>query len=215
VALVCVTGPIGAGKSSLVGPLAQRLDARACREDNNANPAYAAAFDDPAQWAFEAELTFVVLSLESWTRARRSRAAAVLERCPADNAEIFGASRFAHGEISSRQHEILERCAGLAPALGAVPDLVVLLGVPANLALERVRLRNEPGEEHYTGQYLHEIGERYVEWGRAWTASPVMTIDTAKEDVRVPGTVDKIATEARSILPGLAASSASSPKRRL
>ena len=158
--VICVTGPIAAGKSTLVGPLATHLGAAVYRERNDTNPAYAASLRQPRRWAFESEMTFMVDNLENWSQARTAERTAVLERCPADSAAVFGASRLAHGEISEREFRLLRRCAELAPSLGGVPDLVVLLSCPPEVMLERVIRRNEEGEEAYTEKYLKEIGER-------------------------------------------------------
>jgi deoxyguanosine kinase len=198
--IICVTGPIAVGKSTLVGPLAAFLKAAAYYERNDTNPAYAASLKQPKRWAFESELTFIVDSLENWPQARKMERMAVLERCPADSAAVFGASRLAHSEISEREFQLLCRCAELAPSLGGIPDLVVLLSCPVNVAYERVALRNEDGEEAYTEKYLKEISRRYEDWGRHWSASPVIRFDSAINDVRVPAVARALASGIRQKL---------------
>ncbi len=192
--IICVTGPIAAGKTTLIGPLAACLEAVAYRERNDTNPAYAASLRQPKRWAFESEITFTLDNLENWSRARKAGGMAVLERCPADSTAVFGASRLAHNEISEREFQLLCRCAGLAPSLGGVPDLVILLSCPANIAYERVMRRHEDGEEAYTEEYLEEISSRYEDWGRHWSDSPIIQFDSAINDVRVPTTVHALAS---------------------
>jgi deoxyadenosine/deoxycytidine kinase len=194
-ALICVTGPIGAAKTTLVGQLAARLGATAYRERNDTNLAYGDALKDPQRWAFESELTFLIGCLENWSTAREARRIAVLERCAADNVAVFGASRLARGEISDSEYQILCRCAELAPVLGGTPDLIVLLTCPASVLVERVRNRKEKGESAYTEAYLQDIASRYEDWGRGWRASPVIFLDSGKNDVRKPSVVNMLAAE--------------------
>lgn len=191
--LICVTGAIGAGKTTVIGPLAEMLGAAAFYEQVEQNPAYGAALARPERWAFEAELTFLLESLSQWTQARVAGRAALLERCAADNATVFGVSRLAHGEISAHEHRLLTRCADLAPALGGVPDLVVLLTCSAGVRSERVSARGVAGEEAYTEAYLEEIGERYEAWANTWTASPLIRFDSEHNDVRAPAVVADLA----------------------
>lgn len=139
-------------------------------------------------------------NLENWSLARNMERPAVLERCPADSVAVFAASRRAHDEISEREYNLLFRCAELAPLLGGVPDLIVLLSCPANIAYERVILRNEEGEESYTEEYLEEISMRYEEWGRNWSASPLIRFDSAVNDIRIPAVVRMLASEIRENL---------------
>lgn len=198
--VICVTGPIGVGKSTLIGLLAACLEAVAYRERNDTNPAYAASLKQPKRWSFESELTFMVDNLENWLQARRMERMAILERCPADSAAVFGASRLAHSEISEREFQLLCRCAELAPSFGGIPDLVVLLSCPVNVTHERVIRRNEEGEEAYTEKYLKEISRRYEDWGRHWSASPVIRFDSAINDVRVPAVARAFASDIRQKL---------------
>jgi deoxyadenosine/deoxycytidine kinase len=197
---ICVTGPIGVGKSTLIGPLAACLEAVAYREQNYTNPAYAASLKQSKRWAFESELTFIVDGLENWSQARKIEKIAVLERCPADSVAVFGTSRFAHSEISEREFQLLRRCAELALSLGGVPDLVVLLSCPVNVTYERVIRRKEEGEEAYTEKYFKEISRRYEDWGRHWSASPVIRFDSASNDVRVPAVAHALASDIRQNL---------------
>jgi deoxyadenosine/deoxycytidine kinase len=201
--IICVTGAIGSGKSTLVDPLAACLLAASYRERNDTNPAYAASLRDPIRWSFESELAFMLDNLENWSRARKANKMAIMERCPADTAAIFGASCLAHGEISEREFRLICRCAELAPSLGGIPDLVVLLSCPVNVAHERVIRRNEEGEETYTMEYLEEIGQRYEDWGRRWSASPVIWFDSAVNDVRVPAVARALASDIRRKHPDL------------
>jgi deoxyguanosine kinase len=198
--VICVTGPIAVGKSTLIGHLAGCLEAVAYRERNDTNPAYVASLKQPKRWAFESELTFMVDSLENWLLAREMDRMAILERCPADSLAVFGASRRTHSEISEREFQLLCRCAELAPALGGIPDLVVLLSCPVKLMCERVIRRNEDGEEAYTAEYLEEIGTRYEDWGRRWSASPVIQFDSAINDVRAPAVARALALDIRKQL---------------
>jgi deoxyguanosine kinase len=198
--IICVTGSIATGKSTLIGPLASCLDAVAYRERNDTNPAYAASLKQPKRWAFESEVTFIVDNLENWSQARKMERIAILERCPADSVAVFGASRLAHNEISERQFQLLCRCAKLASWLDGIPDLVVFLTCPANIAYERVIRRNEEGEEAYNQKYLEEISRRYEDWGRHWSASPVIRFDSAINDVRIPAVVRALASDIRQNL---------------
>lgn len=198
--IICVAGPIAAGKSTLIDPLAARLGAVAYRERNDTNPVYIASLRQPERWAFESDLTFIVDGIENCSQARKSKRTAVLERCPADSVAVFGASRHAHGEISEHEFLLLCRCAELASSLGGTPDLVVLLSCPVNVAYERVIRRNEEGEGAYTIEYLEEINARYEEWGRHWSASPLIRFDSAANDVRVPAVVRALASSIRQNL---------------
>lgn len=199
-AVICVTGSIATGKSTLIGPLATCLEAVAYREQNNTNPAYAASLKQPKRWAFESEMTFMVDNLENWIQARKVARTAILERCPVDSAAVFGGSRRAHDEISEREFQLLCRCAELASSIGGIPDLVVLLSCPVNVARERVIRRNEEGEEVYTEKYLKEISARYDDWAQSWFASPVIRFDSAVNDIRLPAVARALASDIRQKL---------------
>ncbi len=198
--LVCVTGPIGAGKSTLIRGLGRALDWGTHREDVTQNPIYTQVGQNPARWAFESELGFVLASCEDWALARDHQRSALLERCPLDNAEVFAASRLAHAEITEHQFDVLRRLADLSPRLGAIPDLIVLLTCRPEVLHQRVQERGQPGEEHFSAEYVSEISDRYGAWANRWELSPVLRVDTEAVDVRSQDGVDDIATEIRRYL---------------
>ena len=198
--LVCVSGQIGAGKSTLVHALATELGFEALPEREADNPYLKRYYEDPGAWAFKSFLFFLEQSLGDYLHARRDSRGAVQERPPHEHLEVFGREFHAQGYLTDDDLALFERLTRTTMGDVAAPELLVHLEVSAETALARMGQRAREAERGVSLEYLRKLELRYVEFVETWDLCPVLRIDTDRIDLRTPTAVRSVGEEAIEIL---------------
>lgn len=181
---IVVSGNIGAGKSTLVKGLATMVGFEGVLERHTENPYLQSFYERPARWAFHVQASFLKLSIEDYERVGTIGGAA-LERTLEERQEVFARELFESGVLSSEEFEILARLHRFATKNPLPrPDLLVYLHAPPDILAERIAVRDRSGESKVSLGYLQGLASRYEQFAAAWDASPLVTVDTVKLDVR-------------------------------
>lgn len=197
--LVCISGQIGAGKSTLVPALARELGFAALLEREAENPYLTRFYQDPGSWAFKSFLFFFEQSLSDYLPAQRHPHGAVQERPPYEHLEVFGREFHSRGFLSDDDLALFERL--LATTTGDVrPDLLVFLEVDARTALSRLGRRAREAEKGVSLDYLRALERRYMAWVNAWDLSPVLRVDTTRVDMRTPAAIYSVGRQVEKAL---------------
>jgi deoxyadenosine/deoxycytidine kinase len=174
---IVVEGPIGVGKTSLAGRLAERLDSELLLERAEENPFLQRFYADPRGAAFPAQLYFLFQRSQQLDALRQGdlfREALVADFL-FDKDRLFARLNLDAHELALYE-QVYRRMVVEAPA----PDLVVYLQAPAEVLMQRIARRGRPGEEHIEPAYLERISDAYLEFFYHFNAAPLLIVNAAE-----------------------------------
>ena len=171
-----VAGNIGAGKSTLVELLAQRLGFRPYYEPVAENPYLEDFYGDMARWGFHSQLFFLHHRLMSHRRLMDDPWSVVQDRSLYEDALVFARNLHLQGSISPRDWETYFGLYSTLTDLLPAPDLVVYLRASVETLKARIAKRGRGFESAISSEYLEGLNRLYEEWIEGFTLAPVLVI---------------------------------------
>jgi deoxyguanosine kinase len=169
-------GPIGAGKTTLTGLLADHLDATTILEDVDGNEFLADFYVDRERFALPMQLWFLTARHAQLTKALQAQGPLIGDYTFAKD------SIFARTLLKNRDLRLYKRIdAGLQPL--RQPDLVVYLDADDDILLERIARRGRPYEKPITSGYLDEIRDAYQSYLAETSGANVFRVNTSGLDL--------------------------------
>jgi deoxyadenosine/deoxycytidine kinase len=178
--------------------LSERLGLVGVEEEYRDNPYLEHFYADQPRWAFQSQLWFVTTSAAA--DQALGDAGAVKELTP----------HFLHTAMTSTLHEVgvlgdddcrvLGQLTDVLTASLRVPDAVVLLEASTDELVRRIGERGRDFEQRISPDYLERISRRYRASVADWERSPVVTVDTERDDPRTDAGLDAMAGQVRRAL---------------
>jgi deoxyadenosine/deoxycytidine kinase len=179
---VVLAGNIGAGKSTLVGMLCERLGWNPYFEPVAENPYLEDFYRDMARWAFHSQLFFLTHRVRCHRALMDDPRSVVQDRSFYEDAEIFARNLYRQGRMNERDwgtyHRLYDTLTSLLPA----PDLVVYLRASVATLRKRIALRGRGFEAGISDEYLAELNELYEEWAAGFDLAPVLVVPSDRLD---------------------------------
>jgi deoxyguanosine kinase len=172
-----VEGPIGCGKTSLAGRLAQRLGATTILEDPQANPFLPLFYRDMRRYALPAQLFFLfqrVQQLEGLLQPDLFGKPVVADFALAKD------PLFARLTLDDAEYQLYARIFEHVKPQAPVPDLVIYLQASIDTLLARVRKRGNPIERDIDEDYLRRLSEAYTSYFHAYADSPLLIVNSER-----------------------------------
>lgn len=200
---IAVAGNIGAGKSTLVELLSQRLGWQPFYEAVTENPYLADFYTDMHQWGFHSQVFFLANRLRSHRQLSEHPTSVVQDRSVYEDAEVFACNLYHQGYLSERDYRtyraLYEELAAFLPP----PDLVVYLRASADTLRARIAQRGRDFERTISHAYLEQLNGLYEAWMRDFTLCPVLTVPAGDLDyVANPAHLDLIVQKVLDRLQG-------------
>jgi len=171
-----VAGNIGAGKSSLVRLLSERLGFRPCFEPVAENPYLEDFYRDMASWAFQSQLFFLSHRLRAHRALMDDPRSIVQDRSLYEDAEVFARNLYENGTMSERDwltyRSLYENVTGLLPA----PDLVIYIRASAATLKSRIARRGRGFEAAIPDGYLEGLNGLYESWIEGFDLAPILIV---------------------------------------
>ncbi|MEI6874592.1 MAG: deoxynucleoside kinase [Spirochaetota bacterium] len=171
-----LAGNIGAGKSSLVELLADRLGYRPYYEPVAENPYLEDFYADMRRWAFHSQLYFLTHRIRSHRELAGDPLSVVQDRSIYEDAEVFARNLHEQGNMTTRDWETYRGLYRSLISLLPSPDLVVYLRASVPTLKERIAKRGRQFEASIPDDYLAGLNRLYEDWLEAFDLSPVLVV---------------------------------------
>jgi deoxyguanosine kinase len=175
--LICVTGPIGVGKTSLAKIISDRMRAEFVSERFEANPYLELLYREGAErWGYRCEVEFLKQRHRQFGEVQ-----ALLGEGRTVVADFYPPQMLLFGKLTlqpaqyERYKTLFERVMRHMPR----PDQLVLLDAQLPTLLERIRGRGRDMEQTMAPEYLAKLQAGYSEW-RERPPAPLLYMDTTE-----------------------------------
>jgi len=190
---ITIAGNIGAGKSTLVYMLSQRLRWEPFFEPVANNPYLADFYQDMAAWGFHSQVYFLSHRLRVYSELSKSNSSVILDRSLYEDAEIFAHNLFKRGIMDKRDYETYESLYQSLVSFLPTPDLMIYLRASTKTLINRIEKRGRDYEKTISPDYLSQLNESYESWISGFSLCPVLTIPSDNLDfVSMPDHMDLI-----------------------
>jgi len=190
---ITIAGNIGAGKSTLVYMLSQRLRWEPFFEPVANNPYLADFYQDMAAWGFHSQVYFLSHRLRVYSELAKSSSSVILDRSLYEDAEIFAHNLFKRGIMNKRDYDTYESLYHSLVSFLPTPDLMIYLRASTETLIDRIKKRGRDYEKTIKPDYLAQLNESYEAWIAKFALCPVLTIPSDNLDfVSMPKHMDLI-----------------------
>lgn len=179
---VVLAGNIGAGKSTLVRMVCERLGWEPYYEPVAENPYLDDFYKDMRAWAFHSQVFFLTWRAQAHRALMDVPRSVVQDRSFYEDAEVFARALHLQGDISHRDWETYRGLYRTLTTLLDPPDLVVYLRASVQTLQERIALRARTMEARISDDYLARLNVLYEEWIGGFTQSPVLIVPSDRLD---------------------------------
>jgi deoxyadenosine/deoxycytidine kinase len=176
---IAVEGPIGVGKTSLTGLLAEEFSAKRVLEGPGENPFLPRFYQDRRKYAFQTQIFFL---LSRYQQQQELLQLELFSRLTISD-YLFAKDRiFASINLDENEMALYDRIYRLLTGRIPTPDLVIYLQAKSQILLSRIRQKNEEYERSISEDYVQTLVEAYNNFFFHYDESPLLVIDTSEID---------------------------------
>lgn len=200
---IVIAGNIGAGKTTLVEILSNRLGFSPFYEPHEENPYLADFYEDMESWSFHSQVYFLTRRLKIHKDLLLAEGSVVQDRSVYEDAEIFARNLFLQGDFSTRDYGVYQDLYHILASLLPPPNLMVYLRASVDTLMQRIAKRGREYEAGISREYLARLNNLYEDWMNAFDQCPVLIINSDDLDlVSRPEHVDQVVRWVQNKLTG-------------
>lgn len=176
---LAVEGPIGVGKTSLVTMLGEDLKARIILEEAYENPFLGPFYDNPHQFAFQAQIFFLLSRYRQQVELKQPDL--FHQRTVCDY--IFAKDQiFASLNLSPEEMDLYNKVYQLLDARLPKPDLVIFLQANPDILMARIKKRKIRYEKAIKEDYIDSLSQAYSRFFFQYADTPLLVVNTSGID---------------------------------
>jgi deoxyadenosine/deoxycytidine kinase len=200
---VVIAGNIGAGKSTLVRLLCERLNWEPFYEPEAENPYLPDFYRKMKRWAFHSQVYFLTHRLRIHQKIIDHPNSVIQDRSVYEDAEIFAQNLFNQGQIRKRDFSTYWELYQVLSKFLPPPDLLVYLKTSVPVLKLRIQRRGRSYEKKIKKKYLSQLNGLYEGWVANFNRCPVLTVPTDDLNyVKHKGHLDLVARKVEEKLTG-------------
>jgi deoxyadenosine/deoxycytidine kinase len=173
---LAIAGNIGAGKSTLVALLSERLGFQPYYEPVAENPYLEDFYRDMERWAFQSQVFFLSYRIKSHRDLARESRSVVQDRSMYEDAEVFARNLYERGKMSERDWSTYGELYRTACDLLPPPDLVIYIRASLPTLEARIAGRGRDFESGIPREYLAGLNRLYESWIENFSLSPILIV---------------------------------------
>ena len=179
---VVLAGNIGAGKSTLVRMMCERLGWEPYYEPVTENPYLEDFYRDMKRWAFHSQVFFLTYRAQAHRALMDVPRPVVQDRSFYEDAEVFARALHRQGAMSDRDWDTYRGLYRTLTSLLTPPDLVVYLRASVPTLQRRIAQRARGFEASISDAYLDSLNALYEEWIGGFTLAPTLIVPSDRLD---------------------------------
>lgn len=173
---VAIEGVIGAGKTTLVKLLGERLGGQTLFEEFENNPFLADFYKDRHRHAFQTQMFFL---LSRFRQIQDYFQQQDLFRPQVVSDYMFAKDKiFATQNLDENEMGLYQRLAGMMERQLPRPDYVVYLQADTKTLMNRIKLRDRDYERNMDEVYIESLNRAYNNYFHYYDASPLLIVNT-------------------------------------
>ena len=176
---IALEGPIGVGKTSLAQMLSQELSTRLVLEDFEDNPFLSDFYNDPARFAFQTQLFFL---LQRYRQQQELRQVDMFQKLLVTDYMFVKDRLFASLNLNEKEMQLYDTVANLLERNVIKPDMVIYLQADTDLLMENIAKRGRRMEKNITWEYIDALNQVYTEYFFRYQETPLVIINTNNID---------------------------------
>jgi len=173
---IVLAGNIGAGKSTLVSLLADKLDFMPYFEPVAENPFLKDFYGDMKRWAFHSQIFFLTSRARGHRELVSDPRSVVQDRSLYEDAEVFAKNLFLQGALGDQEWATYRELYRTLAAILPPPDLVIYIRASVKTLKSRIAKRGRDFEAKIPDSYLQGLNTLYEEWIQSFTLAPVLSV---------------------------------------
>lgn len=200
---IVIAGNIGAGKTTLVKILSEKLNFTPFYEPHEENPYLADFYEDMESWSYQSQVYFLTRRLKIHKELILAEGSVVQDRSVYEDAEIFARNLYLQGDLSARDYGVYRDLYSILASLLPPPSLMVYLRASVDTLMQRIAKRGREYEVGISRSYLANLNNLYEDWMNAFDQCPVLIINSDDLNlVSSPEHVDQVVCWVQNKLTG-------------
>ncbi len=200
---IVIAGNIGAGKTTLVKILSEKLNFTPFYEPHEENPYLADFYEDMESWSYQSQVYFLTRRLKIHKELILAEGSVVQDRSVYEDAEIFARNLYLQGDLSARDYGVYRDLYSILASLLPPPSLMVYLRASVDTLMQRIAKRGREYEAGISRSYLASLNNLYEDWMNAFDQCPVLIINSDDLNlVSSPEHVDQVVCWVQNKLTG-------------
>lgn len=190
---IVIAGNIGAGKTTLVKILSERLGFTPFYEPHEENPYLADFYEDMESWSYHSQVYFLTRRLKIHKELLLAQGSVVQDRSVYEDAEIFARNLYLQGDLSTRDYTVYQDLYHILASLLPPPNLMVYLRASVDTLMQRIAKRGREYEAGISREYLTRLNQLCEDWMGTFAQCPVLIINSDDLDlISSPRHVDQV-----------------------
>jgi len=185
--LIIVEGTVGAGKTTLINRLAERLSLEPLYEltDQKLLQILEKFYADPTKWGFQLQIYFLTKRLEQMKIGCEKQNVVMDRSIFCDH--IFPTVLFKRGEMTELEYLIYKELYDQLIDLSSPPQLMIYLKCSTQTAVERIKKRGRLWELQIDQEYWERLNQEYENFFSNYDLSSLLIIDSDSVDQNFEG----------------------------